>query len=181
MEETRLIKPNEAFEDAFHDMLQEWRQTGEPLVPFTLRNDPSDFPKLITQLEGYKSGIDIPDSFVPHSTFWLVNQQHKILGVVNIRHRLTESLLKDGGHIGYGIRPLERKKGYATTILACALIEAKKLGIAKALVTCDKDNTGSIKTILHNNGKLFEEYIVNGISKLSFWIDTTNQIIDSQR
>ncbi len=166
----RLIEPSIAFETAYREMLQEWLETGEPLIPFVLKNDPEDFATLVAQLEGYKSGLGIPDTFVPHSTFWLIDDANDIIGVVNIRHRLTDSLLKEGGHIGYGIRPLKRKKGYATLILALALLEAQKLGIDKVLVTCDEQNTGSVKTILNNNGVLFERKMINNVPKLSFWI-----------
>ena len=152
-------------------MLAEWHVTGEPLIPFTLRYDASNFGKYITLLSGFKKGIDIPETFVPHSSFWLVNDNYRILGVVNIRHRLTDSLLIDGGNIGYGIRPSERRKGYATKILELALREAKKLDIPRAFITCDKENIGSQKTILHNNGKLEREYIFEGKNKLGFWID----------
>jgi predicted acetyltransferase len=67
---------------------------------------------------------------------------------------------------------LERRKGYATQILKLALTEAKKLGIAKALVTCDENNIASKKTILKNNGKFAGENIIHGRIKLAFWIET---------
>lgn len=167
----KLVEPALAFEKEYREMLKEWHDTGEHLVPFVLNFDSSDFGKLVEQLHGFKNGIEIPDTFVPHSTFWLVNPENKILGVVNIRHRLTENLMIEGGHIGYGIRPLERRKGYASKILELALAEAKKLGITKALVTCNKDNEGSKKTILNNDGKLYQETIVGNKTQLSFWID----------
>ena len=171
MDDVRLIEPTAFLEKEYNEMLSEWHHTGESLVPFILKYDSSDFEKLINLIKGFKKGINIPDSFVPHSTFWLVNRDNKILGVVNIRHSLTDSLRKDGGHIGYGIRPLERRMGYATRILKLALNEAKKLGITQALVTCDKDNIGSEKTILKNKGIFNQEYIVDGGIKLSFWIE----------
>ena len=64
---------------------------------------------------------------------------------VNIRHSLTEHLFNAGGHIGYGIRPSERRKGYATKLLALSLEKAKELNITKALVVCDEVNTASEK------------------------------------
>jgi len=171
MNTLKLIEPTIALEKQYDEMLQEWLDRGENLVPFVLKFDSSDFKKLIEQLDGFKNGVGIPKEFVSHSTFWLADKENKILGVVNIRHKLTESLFIEGGHIGYGIRPLERRKGYATKILELALLEAKKLGITKAMVTCDKDNEGSKKTILKNNGKLFQENISDGKAKLGFWIE----------
>ena len=82
----------------------------------------------------------------------------KIVGTINIRYKLNDYLLRIGGHIGYGIRPSERCKGYATKMLALALEKCRELGIDKALVTCDKDNLGSAKTIINNGGVLENEY-----------------------
>lgn len=171
MDTLQLIEPSVLLEKEYNDMLNEWYQSGENLAPFILKYDATDFEKLIEQIKGFKQGIDIPDTFVSHSTFWLVNSANKILGVVNIRHRLNDRLRKEGGHIGYGIRPLERRKGHATKILELALAEAKRLGITQALITCNKDNIASQKTILKNKGKFHEENLVDGVVKLSYWID----------
>jgi predicted acetyltransferase len=67
---------------------------------------------------------------------------------------LNSNLLISGGHIGYSVRPSERKKGYGKEILFLALQKCKKLGIAKILVTCDSKNIASEKVILANGGKL---------------------------
>ncbi|MFZ1321929.1 MAG: GNAT family N-acetyltransferase [Ignavibacteria bacterium] len=151
-------------------MLKEWHDSEEEHVPFVLTYDPQNFKKFIGQMEGFKNGIDIPETFVPHSTFWLINSVEKILGVVNIRHKLNDKLKLIGGHIGYGIRPSQRRKGYATKILELSLKEVKKLGITKALVTCNKENIASKKTILKNNGMFYKENEVDGVNVLSFWI-----------
>lgn len=98
-------------------------------------------------------GKNIPEGWVPDSTFWLVNEKNRVLGAVNIRHALTERLLNSGGHIGYGIRPSERRKGYATQILSLALEKTRELGIEKVLVVCDAANIASKRTILKNGGK----------------------------
>ena len=50
-----------------------------------------------------------------------LQHHNRIIGAVNIRHSLTEHLFNAGGHIGYGIRPSERRKGYATKLLALSL------------------------------------------------------------
>lgn len=109
---------------------------------------------------------------MPDSTYWLVNQNNRVIGAVNIRHRLTEKLLQTGGHIGYGIRPSERRKGYATKLLALSLEKVMELGITKVLVTCDENNIGSAKTILNNGGiedSSFAEEDGNIVRR--FWIE----------
>lgn len=74
--------------------------------------------------------------------------------MIDIRHRLNDYLLNFGGHIGYSVRKSERQKGYTTEMLALALIECMKLNIKRVLITCDKDNIASAKTIINNGGIL---------------------------
>jgi predicted acetyltransferase len=81
----------------------------------------------------------------------------KIVGTIAVRHALNESLMNNGGHIGYGIRPSERRKGYGAKMLALALYKCREFGIEKALVTCDKDNIASAKTVMRNGGILENE------------------------
>ena len=100
-----------------------------------------------------------------------MNENNKMLGTTGIRHRLTESLYIEGGHIGHGIWPSERKKSYATKILELGLIEVTKLQITKVLITCDKDNIAFKKVILKNGDIFCKENLLDDIEKLSFWID----------
>ena len=172
MEQLKLIAPTAELETEHKEMLNEWLQTGERLVPFTLQYDTYDFEKYIARLNDCKNGIGLPKTFVPSSTFWLTNVKNKIIGTVDIRHQLNANLFIEGGHIGYGIRPSERKKGYATKILELSLLEAKRLHISKILITCDKSNDASKKAILKNNGKFYQTNLLNDIEKLSFWVDT---------
>lgn len=76
---------------------------------------------MVQELLDAHNGINLPDSWVPDSTYWLVTDHNRIIGAVNIHHSLTEHLFNAGGHIGYGIRPSERRKGYATKLLALSL------------------------------------------------------------
>lgn len=165
----KLIKPNFNLKTEYLEMLNDWKRANEKLVPFSLKYDTNDFKKFIEMNEDFE--IEAEDGFVCHSTFWLLNEAGKIVGTSNIRHALTDKLLIEGGHIGYGIRPSQRRKGYATKILELSLIEAKKLGIKKALITCNKDNIGSKKAILKNGGVFRKEQIVEGKLSLSFWIE----------
>lgn len=166
-----LIEPTTTLEKEYNDMLKDWQESGEKLVPFVLKEDHKDFSKMVDKLIGWGKGINIDSTFVEHSTYWLMNEKNKILGVVNIRHRLNEGLLSRGGHIGYGITPSERRKGYATEILRLALDKAKELGIERALVTCDKDNIGSAKTITKNGGILESEILYDGAVIQRYWIE----------
>lgn len=96
----------------------------------------------------------------------------RIVGMVDLRHRLNEVLSVWGGHIGYSVRPDERRKGYAKWMLAHALPEAKKLGIDRVLVTCNDDNVASARTIEANGGKLENKVYVEQAKQTvrRYWI-----------
>jgi predicted acetyltransferase len=109
-----------------------------------------------------------PEGLVPSTTLWWVEDE-EYLGRVAIRHRLTEHLLEQGGHIGYDVRSSARRRGHATAMLRAALPIALDLGITSALVTCDAPNTASRK-VIEANGGVFEDQ--RG-EKLRFWVPTT--------
>lgn len=85
---------------------------------------------------------------VPGKTFLLIRKNdNKTVGTINIRWNLSEKMLEFGGHIGYGIRPTERRKGYNKIQLYLVLLEAQKLNLDKVMIDCSVDNLGSDKTI----------------------------------
>ncbi|MGO4538763.1 GNAT family N-acetyltransferase [Paenibacillus sp. 2TAB19] len=172
MEKVRLTKPTEALRDAYMAYYMEWQLSGEDAVPWVVSKDPSDFDGMLKWYEERERGENLPEGWVPDSTYWLVGEQGLLLGVVNIRHALTPFLLERGGHIGYGIRPSERRKGYAGELLRLSLIEAKHLGINRVLVVCDESNTASAKTILKNGGIPDRDFVEeDGNVIRRFWID----------
>jgi len=115
--------------------------------------------------------------FVPSTTYFAVVGR-RIVGTIQVRHRLNEELYKYGGHIGYGVRPSERRKGYAARTLALALEKCRELGIEKVLVTCRKDNIGSARTILKNGGVLENEIVRHdgGVTQ-RYWIETGGVVL----
>ena len=104
---------------------------------------------------------------MPCTTWWWLGNDG-YLGRIALRHRLTERLLREGGHIGYDVRPAARRRGHATAMLRAVLPEAAARGISSALVTCDVDNLASAKVIQANGGVLENE--LDG--KLRFWVPT---------
>ena len=102
---------------------------------------------------------------VPASTYFTIRESdNKIVGMVNLRHYLDNSLKNIGGHIGYSIRPTERGKGYAKIQLYLALLECKKLGIEEAMVDCIKSNVKSEKTIIALGG-VFDKQFYDQLGK----------------
>ncbi len=170
----KLIKLTREYESQLGEMIDEWKQDQQvnhtnrsPWAIF--KNDYHDFDHYLSNLELKTATQDR----VPDSVFFLLDtERNRLLGAVNIRHYLNEWLLREGGHIGDGIRPSERRKGYATEMVRLALIECRKLGIHRVLMTCDKDNIGSAKSIMKNGGVLENEFI-NSEGKIEqrYWID----------
>ncbi|HDR7323206.1 MULTISPECIES: GNAT family N-acetyltransferase [Bacillus] len=167
-----LITPTTDLQEEYLDFYNEWQDSGETMIPWVISKDPSNFPAMIQELLDAHNGVNLPESWVPDSTYWLVTDENKIVGVVNIRHSLTEHLFNTGGHVGYGIRPSERRKGYATKLLELSLEKTKELNIEKVLVVCDEVNTGSEKTILHNGGLRDDDFIEeDGNIVRRYWIE----------
>jgi len=118
-----------------------------------------------------KARTEAPPGWVQYSTYFLMDGG-RIIGTTQVRHSLNEGTLQKGGHIGYGVRPLERGKGYGTQILALALELCRELRIEKALVTCDKDNIPSAKTAMRNGGVLENEFVEeSGNIVQRYWIE----------
>ncbi|MBE5106221.1 GNAT family N-acetyltransferase [Bacillus thuringiensis] len=167
-----LITPTTNLQKEYLEFYNEWKDSGETMIPWVISKDPSDFQAMIKELLDAHNGINVPETWVPDSTYWLVTDENRIVGAVNIRHSLTDHLFNAGGHIGYGIRPSERRKGHATKLLELSLEKIKELNIKKALVVCDEVNTASEKTILHNGGLRDEDYIEeDGNIVRRFWIE----------
>ena len=150
-----LILPQHDMEAAYRALLDDFRAAGERPAPWVLELPCDDFAALVDDLRSETAGAGGFNHMVAHSTFWLVDAEREILGVVNLRHRLTQGLRDHGGHIGYGVRPSARRRGVATRMLALTLGEARRLGLDRVLLTCDADNVGSRRTI-ERNGGVFE-------------------------
>jgi predicted acetyltransferase len=125
----------------------------------------------LARLEDHRAGRNLPERFVP-GTFLAAEAGGELVGRVSIRHQLNDFLLREGGHIGYGVLPGHRRRGYATQILAQSLVIARSLGIDRVLVTCDDDNAGSAAVIEANGGRL-ENIVAVGPGeppKRRYWI-----------
>jgi len=144
-------------EKEYVDYITEWEATEEKIVPNAAKRDSMSFKELINKWKEYESESIYEKGLVPSSIYFLMDEYKIIYGVIDIRHELNDYLLRYGGHIGYGIRPSQRRKGYASQMLTLALPIVKELGISKALITCDKNNVGSAKTIMNNGGILEDE------------------------
>lgn len=115
-----------------------------------------------------------PQNRVPSNVYIAVRlSDNRIVGIIDLRHHIDHPILSVwGGHMGYYVRPGERQKGYATEMLRQNLLNSRRMGIEKVLITCYANNHASEKTILANGGIFEKEIEVDGESMKRFWIST---------
>lgn len=174
MDSIELVKPSQKFLASYLETLKE-AEMFDPTYSQCFCYTRSD---IFTDFNNYEKGINLPENYVPASYFWLV-RGNDFIGEISIRHRLTPALEKYGGHIGYKIRYSEWNKGYGTKMLILALIEAKKMGLDRVLITCHSNNYAS-KRVIEKNGGILNSKIYNIIEgrmifTLRYWIDLSNK------
>jgi len=120
-------------------------------------------------LDDQRLGRNLPVGKVP-ATFLIAEHDGQLIGRSSIRHALNDFLFNVGGHIGYGVRPAFRRRGFATEILRQSLELLSELGVTEVLVTCDDDNVGSYKVIESQGGVLENRVEFEGSLKRRYWI-----------
>jgi len=168
----RLVEPAATYEASYRAYLADLGDAERISCPLRYSSNP--FEQLIQNLLGQSCGLGVAEGFVSNSTFWLLSADANIVGVSNLRHSLTPSLEKIGGHIGFGVRPSEQRKGNGTELLRLTIQQAIRIGLTRLLLTCDKNNIGSASVIIANNGILENECVEPQTGKVvqRYWIGT---------
>jgi predicted acetyltransferase len=135
-----------------------------------------DFNRFLRHLQIQQDRNKISPDLVPSTEYWLIDgDEHSgiYLGTLSLRHELNDMLMRVGGHIGYQIRPSQRRRGYGQELLRLGLQKTRLLDLTRVLVTCDENNIGSQKVIEYNGGLLENSVSVEGspVRKLRYWID----------
>ena len=159
MEKLKHVKPSKEYEQEALEYINEFYEYNSDI------NGTGGLQRYLDNYDGWLEKLEedrtrIPnEEKVPAETYFLVRENdNKIVGMINIRLTLNENLKKFGGHIGYSIRPTERKKGYNKVNLYLGLLCCKEHGISEVLMDCDKSNLGSAKTMQALGVKLIREY-----------------------
>jgi len=156
----RMVSPSRVHFDSFRDMVAEFHSAGENWPHGAQSHDRralDDFDAYVRECEDHARGLNLPEGKVPCSVFWLV-AGNRVVGTVSFRHVLNERLTREGGHIGYCIRPSDRRKGLMTRFLKMALEAVGRKGLSKVLITCEKANLASVGVIRTCGGVLEDEH-----------------------
>lgn len=163
MGELTLVLPDRNWERQAEDYRQAYLDSGECHINGSSAME--RYPVYSEWLDRINALQKLPVSqeHTPATTFFAVREQDgRIVGTIQIRHRLTGELCQSGGNIGYGVRPDERNKGYGSQMLMLALDFCRKIGLERVLLDCQADNIASEKTIRKCGGIFAGEAQVPG-------------------
>ena len=169
-----LIRVSAEYADQIKEYRQEFLDASDSMDGCgSLRHlaDPYEF---IQKCKDYESPETLPKDKVIATQFIFVRESdNRLVGMIQVRHYFNDYLSKFGGHIGYSIRPSERRKGYGKEMLKAVLTFCREINLEKVLITCIEDNIGSEKTILANDG-IYETTVFEPDEKVNlkrYWIE----------
>lgn len=180
MKSLKLIKPTKDFEEQVLKIVQEFVDDGTTLYwVWWLKRFVDNYDGWLKYLKQNEQEETVDINRVPANQYILINESdNKVIGFINTRLRINDSLLQHWGHIWYSIRPSERQKHYATAQLFTVLKIYKDLWIEKVLLTCDESNIWSAKTI-QNCWWILENEIIDPIDwelVQRYWININEWI-----
>lgn len=180
MEKFKLIRPSLEYKKQAIEYIQEQNEYNSPI------NGVGGLNRYLEDYEGWLEKLEedrnrqITEERLPAETFFLIRENdNKIIGMINIRFALNKELRKVGGHIGYSIRPTERRKGYNKINLYLGLLECQKHGLKRVMLSCNKENLGSAKTIQSFDAELEREFYEDKLyhcQEQVYWIDVDSAI-----
>jgi len=179
-DELELVFPTPEYKNQVEEYLQEFFDNGE----YEIAGDGGldrikNFDEWLKKIQNDLSEESIENNRIPATLYLTIRKSdNRVVGNLQIRHKLNEKLLQYGGHIGDSVRPSERRKGYATEQIRLALEKCKKLGIDNVLMDCDKTNIGSAKSIQKNGGILENEICVDNKLVQRYWISLKKRYAD---
>lgn len=170
----RHVEPDLSYKEKAIEFVDEFKKNnsklhGSGFIQKYLEN--SSYEEWLSYIEQRKN-IKKENDQVPDETYFLVNEEDDIIGIINIRLGLNDRLRYIGGHIGFSIRPSERGKGYNKINLYLGLKRLQEVGEKEAFLDCEVENKASSGTMKSLGGKLVntkdteeygmvEDYIIN--------------------
>ena len=173
MEELILIKPTAEYGTQIMEYRQEFLDAGDSMDGCGPLRRFDNSLEYLRACKDYETPETVPENLVQATQFICIRKSdNKLVGMIQVRHCFNEYLEKYAGHIGYSVRPSERRQGYAKKMLKMVLPFCREIGIKKVLISCSDGNIGSEKTILSNGG-VYESTVLEPNSNRylkRFWI-----------
>ena len=167
-----LLRPDETMLDKIADYRKAMQEAGSSMDGTSALDRYDDPAEWLNHVRALEKPETCPPNLVTATLFVAVRKtDFGIVGMIDLRHRLNDFLAEHGGHIGYSVRPDERRKGYAKRMLALVLEEARGRGISRVLITCDDDNVASARTIEANGGVFERTACLDGEVLRRYWIE----------
>lgn len=166
-----LVELGKTMYSAFREMAEDFAAAGENQYAEHAASSEA-FDAYLAELRNFRYPNPLPEGYVHSYSYFLRDDEDRLLGSVRFRPRLNDRLLIEGGNVGYDVRPGYRNRGYATMMLRMVMDMARELGHGTLLVTCFEDNPASEKVIRKCGGQLesIEPSPRNGKPTKRFWI-----------
>ena len=168
-----LREPDERDREQVMAYRSEFLALGSRMDGTSALDQYDDFDAWLANIRKLSRPETTPAGYVPATEYLALDEHEHLVGMTNLRHHLNDYLLTYGGHIGYSVRPSERKNGYATQMLRLTLEKAKERGIDRVRICCDHYNVASARTIRANGGVLEDEAYDSQDEMLTqrYWIE----------
>ena len=175
MDELELILPEATYAEAIRGYRQEFLDAGDSMDGTGALRRLADPMEWLAHVESLSHPETVPEKWVLMTQFLCIRMSDRsLVGMIQVRHHFNDYLEHYAGHIGYSVRPSERRKGYATWMLAQVLPFCRSIGLDRVLVSCEERNEGSRRTIL-NNGGVYESTVFEPGAQIRlerYWIET---------
>lgn len=173
MTSIKLITPTLAYKSQLKAYKDEFPYSPNGIEGSSELIQANSIEEWLNRIEKNRHWDTVQNGWMPAEQYIAVDSRNNtIVGMLNFRKELNEYLENYIGHIGYSIAPSKRRQRLGTTMLELALIEAKKFGLERVLVTCTDDNVASAGVIENNGGRLEDKRVDPGDQKLTrrYWI-----------
>lgn len=171
MIEIKLVGITEIDEKNFLEYIKEWKENNESIFPSVCEQNGKTYSDWMKSQFPLLNSDNKSKDQTRSETFFLVEDNGYIIGAIDLRYELSAEVLKHEGHLSFGVRPAERRKGYAFIMLKQSLNTLRLNRVNKALITTNRDNKAAKSTIKKIGGKLENSYELNGNVIDRYWIE----------
>lgn len=154
----KLIRPSNDFKNQYEEYKNEFKQRNEKFVDDKSNEPEESFEEWLKRVTDDSDEKTVSENWVLTDTFFIIRKtDNMLIGLCELRHS-DDEIIKDFGQIAYEIRPTQRNKGYATTVISMLCNIAKSVNMNELYVSVEESNKGSIRTIEKNMFEYFKNF-----------------------